>query len=149
MADNSRCEVCHLNFATELMVVTHAREQIGCADCHGECDAHIDDESWASGGPGTPPEVMYPPERIDAACRECHDTHDAPALEVLRRWQDRCAEKKDPSTIYCTDCHGHHRLKAELRKASWDKRTGQPIPTPRRAQQQPAEKPHEGLDPPR
>ena len=139
-ADNSRCEVCHLNFAAEPLALTHAREQIGCADCHGDCDDHIDDESWASGGPGTPPEVMYPPERIDKSCRDCHGTHDVPALEVLQRWQDRCPEKKDPSTINCTDCHGQHRLKAKLRKAWWNKRTGEPIPPPARAGQQPAER---------
>ena len=67
-ADNSRCRVCHLNLAMEELAVMHAKKDVGCADCHGDCDAHIDDESWASGGPGTPPEIMYPPERIDGAC---------------------------------------------------------------------------------
>jgi hypothetical protein len=126
-ADNSRCQVCHLNLAMEELAVTHAKEDIGCADCHGDCDAHIDDESWASGGPGTPPEIMYPPERIDGACGECHGTHDAPAKEVLQRWQQRCPEKTDASSIVCTDCHGKHRLNPKLRKAWWDKKTGKPI----------------------
>jgi hypothetical protein len=129
-ADNSRCHVCHLNFAMEEIAVTHAKQNIGCAKCHGECDAHIDDESWASGGPGTPPEIMYPPERIDAACNECHETHDAPALQVLQRWQKRCPEKTNPAKIVCTDCHGHHRLIPKLRKAWWDKKTGKPIAQP-------------------
>jgi hypothetical protein len=126
-ADNSRCHVCHLNFAMEEIAVTHAKEDIGCGDCHGDCDAHIDDESWASGGPGTPPGIMYPRERIDPACGECHDTHDAPAREVLRRWQDRCSHVSDPSKIVCTDCHGYHRVNPKLRKAWWDKKTGKPI----------------------
>jgi hypothetical protein len=126
-ADNSRCQVCHLNLAMEELAVTHAKEDIGCADCHGDCDAHIDDESWASGGPGTPPEIMYPPERIDGACGECHDTHDAPAKKVLERWQLRCPEKTVASSIVCTDCHGKHRLNPKLRKAWWDKKTGKPI----------------------
>jgi hypothetical protein len=126
-ADNSRCHVCHLNFAMEKLAVTHAKEDIGCDDCHGDCDAHIDDESWASGGPGTPPEIMYPQERIDGACGECHDTHDAPANAVLQRWQNRCPEKADASTIVCTDCHGKHRLNPKLRKAWWDKKSGKPI----------------------
>jgi hypothetical protein len=126
-ADNSRCQVCHLNLVMEELAVTHAKEDIGCADCHGDCDAHIDDESWASGGPGTPPEIMYPPERIDGACGECHETHDAPAKEVLQRWQERCPEKTDASGIVCTDCHGKHRLNPKLRKAWWDKKTGEPI----------------------
>jgi hypothetical protein len=126
-ADNSRCQVCHLNLAMEELAVTHAKEDIGCADCHGDCDAHIDDESWATGGPGTPPEIMYPPERIDGACGECHDTHDAPAKEILERWQQRCPEKTDASSIVCTDCHGKHRLNPKLRKAWWCKKTGKPI----------------------
>jgi hypothetical protein len=126
-ADNSRCHVCHLNFTMEEIAVTHAKEDIGCGDCHGECDEHIDDESWATGGPGTPPGIMYPPEKIDPACRECHDTHDAPAHKILKRWQERCPRKTDPSTIVCTDCHGRHRIKSELRHAWWDKRTGKPI----------------------
>ena len=126
-ADNSRCQVCHLNLAMEELAVTHAKEDIGCADCHGDCDAHIDDESWASGGPGTPPGIMYPLERIDGACGKCHDTHDAPAKKVLQRWQQHCPEKTDASSIVCTDCHGKHRLNPKLRKAWWDKKTGKPI----------------------
>ena len=126
-ADNSRCAVCHLNLTMEEQAATHAKQGIGCADCHGACDAHIDDESWASGGPGTAPEIMYPQERIDKACGECHDTHDAPAKEVLFRWKERCPEKTDASTIVCTDCHGKHRLNSKLRKAWWDKKTRKPI----------------------
>lgn len=126
-ADNSRCTVCHLNLGMEEMVVTHAREDIGCADCHGQCDEHIDDESWATGGPGTPPDIMFPPDKIDAACGECHDTHDVPAQSILERWKQRCPEKTDVTTVVCTDCHGKHRVVAKLRKAWWDKRTGKPL----------------------
>jgi hypothetical protein len=127
-ADNSRCHVCHLNFAMEEIAVRHAEEDIGCDECHGDCDAHIDDESWASGGPGTAPEIMYAPERIDSACGQCHDTHDVSAREVLERWQKRCRQIEEPSKIVCTDCHGHHRVNPKLRKAWWDKKTGKPIP---------------------
>jgi hypothetical protein len=126
-ADNSRCHVCHLNFATEEVAVTHAREGIGCSKCHGECDAHIDDESWSSGGPGTPPEIMYPPQRIDAACTQCHDTHDAPATQVIQRLLDRCSDKLKSTRVVCTDCHGQHRVNPGLRKAWWDKKTGKPL----------------------
>lgn len=126
-ADNSRCHVCHLNFALEEIAVTHAKQNVGCADCHGNCDAHIDDESWAFGGFSTPPGIMYPRETIDPACGKCHDTHDAPAREVLLQWQKRCPQITDPSKIVCTDCHGRHRVNPKLRKAWWDKRTGKPI----------------------
>lgn len=127
MTDNSRCHVCHLNFATEKIALIHARQKIGCADCHGDCDAHIDDESWASGGAGTPPDVMYPREQIDAACAKCHDSHDVPPRLVLQRWQERCPDRTKPSQITCTDCHGEHRVNPKLRKAWWDKKTGKPI----------------------
>ena len=126
-ADNSRCYVCHLNFAREEVALTHARAGIGCAACHGDCDAHIADESWASGGPGTPPGIMYPREKIDAACGKCHPSHKAPAKAVVKRWKERVPAGTPVEDIVCTDCHGHHRLKSELRKAWWDKRTGKPI----------------------
>ena len=48
-ADNSRCFVCHVNYMQEDIAVIHARVNISCADCHGDCDAHIADESWAWG----------------------------------------------------------------------------------------------------
>jgi hypothetical protein len=126
-ADNSRCLVCHLNLGMEQLAVTHAKQDIGCADCHGECDDHIDDESWASGGTGTPPDIMFPARKIDPACAKCHDSHDAPAAKVLQAWRERCPKKTDFSTIVCTDCHGKHRLIPKLRKAWWDKETGKPI----------------------
>jgi len=133
-ADNSRCHVCHLNFAREEIAVTHARQDIGCVACHGDCDVHIDDESWASGGPGTPPGIMFPPEAIDAACGKCHDAHDVPPRAVLARARERELERMNPIDITCTDCHGYHRLKAELRNAWWDKRTGKPIQRPKAAE---------------
>lgn len=137
-ADNSRCQVCHLNMAMEELTVTHARRNIGCADCHGNCDAHIHDESWAAGGPGTPPGIMYPPENIDVACGKCHDSHDVPPRQVLQRWQQNCPEKTEMASIVCTDCHGKHRLNPTLRKAWWDKKTGQPIKPPTKARGVPA-----------
>lgn len=126
-ADNSRCHVCHLSFAREELTVVHAKADVGCVGCHGDCDAHIDDESWASGGPGTPPEIMYPRDAIDPACMKCHKTHDVPATIVLKRFQERRLEKLGPKEIVCTDCHGEHRLNPKLRKAWWDKKTGEPL----------------------
>jgi hypothetical protein len=109
-ADNSRCLVCHLNYATEELAVVHAREEIGCASCHGQSDAHIADESWASGGNGTPPDIMYRPEEVIPSCLKCHDLHPADT-DCLCPFP-RLSEKK-----LCTDCHGQHRLKT--RKCHW------------------------------
>jgi hypothetical protein len=88
-----------LNYAQEKLAVTHAQANIGCADCHGDCDAHIADESWASGGNGTPPGTMYPPDKVNPFCLGCH-----PKASL--------GNKK-----YCTDCHGTHRL--TNRKCKW------------------------------
>ncbi len=114
---NQSCFVCHDNYKDEPLMLVHAKEEIGCVDCHGESVAHRNDEDNI-----TPPDLMYPLAEIDDACQECHDTHDAPAEKIIARWQTRCPEKKDVKKIACTDCHGRHRLKA--RTVRWDKSTG-------------------------
>lgn len=111
VADNSRCFVCHLNYAQESLAVVHAKADIGCAKCHGASDAHIADESWSWGENGTAPDIMYPRPKINPFCLGCHpqDKIDAEQHKALFAGD---AEKK-----YCTDCHGTHRL-AE-RKCKW------------------------------
>ena len=111
VADNSRCHVCHMNYIQEDIAVIHSRANIGCANCHGNCDAHIADESWASGGNGTPPGIMYPRAKINPFCMGCHpkDRIDTEQHKPLLAGID---EKK-----YCTDCHGKHRL--AHRKCKW------------------------------
>ena len=114
---NESCYVCHNNYKEEPFAVSHAKEGVGCIKCHGDSFAHRNDEDNI-----TPPDRMYPAEAIEAACAECHDTHDAPAKDVLTRWQQCCPQKTDVSQIVCTDCHGKHRL--ERRTVRWDKKTG-------------------------
>jgi hypothetical protein len=102
-ADNSRCHVCHINYADEDIAVIHSRANIGCNHCHGDCDAHIADESWAMGGNGTAPDTMYVRSDINPVCMGCHprdkiDTEEHKPLFAA-------AEDK-----VCTDCHGKHRL---------------------------------------
>lgn len=116
MADNSACYVCHTNYQEEAMVGWHAKEKIGCIDCHGASDAHRNDEANI-----TPPDIMYPTAKIDAACKKCHEEHNAAAKKVVARWQERCAQKTNPQDLVCTDCHGEHRLK--IRVTRWDKTT--------------------------
>jgi hypothetical protein len=110
-ADNGRCFVCHLNYAQEDLAVRHARANIGCVRCHGDCDAHIADESWASGGNGTPPGIMYPREKINPFCMGCHPKDKMPAA---RHAAFLAGAAKETS---CTDCHGKHRL--AKRKCKW------------------------------
>ena len=110
-ADNSRCFVCHINYMQEDIAVTHARANIGCKDCHGDSDAHIADESWASGGNGTAPDIMYPWPKINPFCMGCHPKDKIDTVQHEPLFADT-AEKK-----YCTDCHGSHRL--TRRKCKW------------------------------
>jgi hypothetical protein len=108
-ADNSRCLVCHINFERELLSVVHAKTNIGCAKCHGESDAHIADESWASGGNGTAPDRMFPTNKINAFCLTCHPKSKLKACAFIKP----SANQKN----ICTDCHGKHRM--AKRKCKW------------------------------
>lgn len=111
VADNSRCHVCHLNFETEHLSLSHAKANVGCAACHGESDAHIADESWASGGNGTAPDMMYPAEKINPSCLECH------AKEKLSGESHKPFLAGVTKEKLCTECHGKHRM--VNRKCKW------------------------------
>jgi len=111
VADNSRCFVCHISYMQEDITVIHARANIGCAKCHGDCDAHIADESWAWGENGTAPDIMYPRPKINPFCMGCHPK-DEIGTEQHKPLLANTGEKK-----YCTDCHGNHRL--AKRKCKW------------------------------
>ncbi len=116
-ADNFICLVCHGNFEEEPLVVTHAKEDVGCADCHGASEAHADDEDHV-----IPPEKMFGRADVDKMCATCHDMHDVPAKKVVARWQERCANITDSRKIACTDCHFQHRM--ATRTVWWDRKTG-------------------------
>jgi len=111
MADNNRCFVCHINYMDEDIAVTHARVNIGCANCHGDSDEHIADESWASGGNGTAPDIMYPLSKINSFCMGCH------TRETIDTEQHKPLLVDNNNEKYCTDCHGEHRL--TNRKCKW------------------------------
>jgi len=111
VADNGRCFVCHLNYVQESIAVVHAKANISCAKCHGDCDAHIADESWASGGNGTAPGIMYPREKVNPFCLGCHAKE---KLSAARHAAFLAGAVKETS---CTDCHGKHRL--ATRKCKW------------------------------
>ena len=109
-ADNSRCFVCHINYMQEDIAVIHARADIGCAGCHGQSDEHIADESWASGGNGTAPDIMYPGQKINPFCMGCH------AKDKINTDQHKPLFANIEKMV-CTDCHGNHRL--AVRKCKW------------------------------
>jgi len=120
-ADNTACFVCHANYQEETLASEHAKARVGCVDCHGESYPHRNDENNI-----TPPDIIYPRDRIDQSCQKCHATHDVPAARVIALWLKRCPAKTDPKTIVCTDCHGEHRLR--IRTVRWDKKTWKLIP---------------------
>jgi hypothetical protein len=95
----------------EDIAARHARANIGCANCHGNCDAHIADESWASGGNGTAPGIMYPREKVNPFCMGCHPKDKMPAARHAAFLAGAAKE------TYCTDCHGKHRL--AQRRCKW------------------------------
>jgi hypothetical protein len=95
----------------EDIAVTHARNGMGCAHCHGESDEHIADESWASGGNGTAPDIMYPPAKINPFCMSCH------TKDKIDTEQHKPLFAAGATQMVCTDCHGDHRL--TNRKCKW------------------------------
>ncbi len=112
VAGNERCAVCHMNYRYDDLAKDHAWQDIGCADCHGESDEHVADESWASGGNGTPPEKMFRRREINKFCVECH-----PKDEIDGRHESTILLEPEEGDHVCTDCHGDHRL--EHRTCEW------------------------------
>jgi len=114
--DNGRCFVCHANYQEEPLVVTHAGGAVGCEQCHGESKTHTNDEDNV-----TAPAVMYPREKINAACLMCH-----PKSAFTREPDPVPGVSVGP--VVCTDCHFKHRL--PRRERVWDKNTGKLLSEP-------------------
>ena len=110
-ADNSRCFVCHVNYMAEEIAIAHAKADVSCAACHGPSDAHIADESWASGGNGTAPDRMYTRDKVNSSCMACHPKNKMDTPQHLAILADMGGQK------VCTDCHGSHRL--PQRRCKW------------------------------
>jgi hypothetical protein len=123
-ADNSYCFVCHVNFKAEPLARTHQQAGVGCRSCHGRSDKHASDENNV-----TPPDIMFPNERIAAACSACH------AAAGLRKVDARIRQAFHAKSLaiasasatgkVCTDCHGAHHIPVRTRR--WDRVTGKLI----------------------
>ncbi len=111
--DNSRCLVCHGNFADEELSVIHAANGVGCERCHGPCNAHCSDENNI-----TPPDVMYPRDSIVKACMVCHP---ADKLSNKEHHWDVFAPKDGKPKKVCSECHSKHRI--ATRDVRWNKTT--------------------------
>ena len=103
MGPNAACYVCHMTFVYEELSNVHLPEEVTCVRCHGLSAAHANDENIGA----TPPDVTFKRDKIDAACRECHEEHDVAAKKVIARCIER--ELSDFPAV-CTDCHGTHKI---------------------------------------
>jgi hypothetical protein len=122
MAYYVMCNDCHMDYIGEPLALAHAKAGMSCDSCHGKSRAHYSDESNT-----TPPDKMYPAEKINPFCQGCHHSHDVPAYKVVALWMERNSGKTNPDKIVCTDCHGEHRMK--VRTIIWDKETGKRLHT--------------------
>jgi len=73
---NSFCKACHLDFDEDELALNHELAGIGCERCHGESLRHRSDE-----GNITPPQLMYPKDRINPTCMMCHPRHEIRHVE--------------------------------------------------------------------
>ena len=103
MGPNAACYVCHMTFIFEELSKVHLKEKVTCVECHGVSGAHANDEDIGA----TKPDKTYARCQINAACRECHEEHDAKPEKVIAQWIKIGSPKQEP---VCTDCHGTHRI---------------------------------------
>jgi hypothetical protein len=122
MAYYVMCNDCHMDYIGEPLALAHSKAGMSCDSCHGRSRAHYSDESNT-----TPPDQMYPADKIDPFCQGCHHSHDVPPGKVVTLWMKRNSDKTSPDKIVCTDCHGEHRMK--VRTIIWDKETGKRLHT--------------------
>lgn len=122
---NEFCSACHYGFADESLARTHELAGIGCERCHGESERHRSDEDNI-----TPPDVMYPRDKINPTCMMCHPRqqieHVSFHQELLAGAKTALdsAAKGDGRQMHCTDCHGKdHRI--NVRNIRWNKATGE------------------------
>ena len=123
---NPFCIACHYGFDEEELAFNHELAGIGCERCHGESQRHRSDENNI-----TPPEIMYPKQKINPTCMMCHPRSELkenldhnPLLAVTETVFDVAEESgAGDQNKYCTDCHGkEHRI--NVRTVRWDKATG-------------------------
>jgi hypothetical protein len=122
---NIFCAACHYAFGDEELAKAHEEVGIGCERCHGESERHRSDEDNV-----TPPEIMFPKDKINPTCMMCHPRHEikhVPAHEILLAGAKTIfdSDSEDAgSQMYCTTCHAKdHRI--NVRTIRWNKATGE------------------------
>lgn len=123
---NKFCFVCHADFEGEKFAARHEKAGIGCERCHGESERHRSDEANI-----TPPDLLYPRERIIPTCMMCHPRQrikHVKAHKTILAGAATIFDEKAPEgpAKVCTDCHSrHHRM--NTRTIRWNKVTGEVI----------------------
>ena len=108
-ADNSRCHVCHINYEEEELAVVHAKNDIGCEECHGDSSAHCSDEDNI-----TPPDTLFARDDLKGFCTGCHEKLKPDAHKKVL---------EGTSEKVCTDCHDFEEHRLTVRTRKWDKKT--------------------------
>jgi len=116
---NAACYVCHIPFVKEELSKVHLKAKVTCIKCHGLSAGHANDEDVGA----TKPDISYTRQQVDRMCRECHETHDAPATAVIACWLRRGLSLQRPAV--CTDCHGTHKIEEPA-----EDEQEQPTPSP-------------------
>ncbi len=111
LGPNAACYVCHTTFVREELVTQHLPDKVDCVKCHGTSEKHANDENIGA----TKPDILYKKGEVDAMCKKCHDTHDAPAQKVVARFVER---KLQGDAFICTDCHGTHKIDRAAQQAA-------------------------------
>lgn len=104
---NAACYVCHITFVKEELSKVHLAAKVGCVKCHGLSAKHANDENIGA----TKPDITFKHDRVDAACKKCHEDHNVPAGKVVGRFVAR--RLSGSCTPVCTDCHGMHKIEKE------------------------------------
>lgn len=125
-ADNSYCDVCHVNYQEEELTEVHREVGVGCETCHGISMEHSADENNA-----TPPEIMWASSRINGRCMTCHPRKELlPGSKAINHQSffDRLdrPQAADDGEKHCAECHAvDHKLPHRTRV--WDRETGKLI----------------------
>ena len=122
---NEFCAACHYAFGEEKLAHTHEQAGIGCERCHGESERHRSDEDNV-----TPPEIMYPKNKINPTCMMCHPRHEIqhfPSHKLMLAGAKTIfdSDSEDAGAqMSCTTCHAKkHRI--NVRTIQWNKATGE------------------------
>jgi len=114
-AQADSCIACHGKEASAELASVHAREQPGCASCHGGDPSQSDKDKSHAGQVAKIPRTAIP-----ALCAKCHsdvrlmNPYGIPTDQFAQYQTSRHGEKLaggDTDVATCADCHGAHGIR--------------------------------------